>query len=414
VSLDAERCINCTRCVRFAEEISGSEQLMIINRGEKNYPAAAPGRTFDDPYSMNTIDLCPVGALTSTHFRFKARAWEMNYTPSVCTGCATGCSIDVWVRDNEVLRLTPRHNPDVNQYWMCDEGRLDIDRYNRARLQGAKVKGDIPLSWEDALTHLHSLLKQHTGNTVFVGSAFSSLENLYAFDALARHFGAKQVVYVQHEMPGRGDSFLRRDDVTPNRTGAELVGMSGLAPSQLPAAVQGAGLVVVLEDTIAQGILHEHFAGPLVAFAHHYAKGYEKAELLLGTANELEQPATFVNEKSIAQLTQQARQIRNMTPEDWMGMSKSRLDAAGQLTDRWRHAEHILDVFAAWKLISRLLELNGATLEYEANHKSYFHFLKTKFPVLEPLVYGKKNRKNTFKHSQFEFAIDINARVHKV
>jgi len=116
VTLDAERCINCTRCVRFTDEISESKQLTIVQRGDKNYPVAAPGREFDDAYSMNTIDLCPVGALTSTDFRFKARVWEMNQTPSIDISNGKGTNIDLWTRDNLVLRITPRYNEDVNDY----------------------------------------------------------------------------------------------------------------------------------------------------------------------------------------------------------------------------------------------------------------------------------------------------------
>mgnify|MGYP006171055029 CR=1 FL=1 len=106
--LDAERCINCTRCTRFTEEVSGSNQLTIIQRGPHNYPMTAPGELFDEPYSMNVTDLCPVGALTEDYFRFKARVWEMSKTPTVSDFGARGTNVDVWVRDNQVLRITPQ------------------------------------------------------------------------------------------------------------------------------------------------------------------------------------------------------------------------------------------------------------------------------------------------------------------
>jgi NADH-quinone oxidoreductase subunit G len=108
VILDAERCINCTRCTRFTSEITGTHQLTIQNRGDKNYPITAPGVEFDDPYSMNVCDLCPVGALTEDYFRFRARVWEMSKTPSVSAFGAKGINVDYWVKDNLILRITPR------------------------------------------------------------------------------------------------------------------------------------------------------------------------------------------------------------------------------------------------------------------------------------------------------------------
>jgi NADH-quinone oxidoreductase subunit G len=141
-SLDAERCINCTRCVRFTDEISKSHQLTITSRGDKNYPIAAPGREFDDPYSLNTVDICPVGALTSADFRFKARVWEMNQTPSIDITNGKGCNIDLWTRDNLVLRITPRFNAAVNDHWMPDEGREAYRLFNENRISKPLQKLD--------------------------------------------------------------------------------------------------------------------------------------------------------------------------------------------------------------------------------------------------------------------------------
>ncbi len=115
VTLDAERCINCTRCTRFTSEISQSNQLTIISRGVTNYPMTPPGVTFDEPYSMNVIDICPVGALTSTDFRFKARAWECTQTPSITVVNGKGSNCEYWVRDNLVVNVSPRVNMEVNR-----------------------------------------------------------------------------------------------------------------------------------------------------------------------------------------------------------------------------------------------------------------------------------------------------------
>src|SRR6056297_2875948 len=155
VTMDAERCINCTRCVRFTEEISETDQLTIVQRGDDNYPMTAPGEEFDDPYSLNTVDICPVGALTSTDFRFKARVWEMNQTPSIDITNGKGCNIDLWTRDNKVLRITPRQNEHVNDYWMPDEGREAYELFNENRVSRPAIKLDgdnqSNSSWNNAI-----------------------------------------------------------------------------------------------------------------------------------------------------------------------------------------------------------------------------------------------------------------------
>jgi len=405
VMLDAERCINCTRCVRFTEEISHSNQLTIIARGEKNFPAAAPGQQFDEPYSMNVIDLCPVGALTSASFRFKARAWEMSYTPGVCTGCSQGCNIDVWTRDNVVLRLTPRFNADINRYWMCDVGRLDIDKYNDQRVSGIKVKGDIPAPFEQGLAYTADLLQRHKGNILFVGSAHSSVESQHALKQLAASLGVDTVYYVQHHIAEKEDNFLAKADRTPNQAGAELVGFVAISEADLTEKARTAGLVYLAEDERVADILSPLFADvPFIVQARRYFANHEEAAVVLPAAESIEAPGTYINFKGIAQLTQQAKQIKQMTPEMWMGMSKSRIDAAGVAIDNWRHPENIVDAVPGWSLVSQLsAHLDGA-VAYKT-HKDAFEAIKATYPSLATLTLPKRNRKESFKQSQLEFAI---------
>ncbi|HET6614206.1 MAG TPA: 2Fe-2S iron-sulfur cluster-binding protein, partial [Kofleriaceae bacterium] len=124
VILDAERCILCTRCIRVCDEVAGEHQLEMRNRGDHEEICTAPGALLDNPYSINTVDVCPVGALTSKDYRFTMRAWELMMTPSVCQGCATGCNTEIHHKSGRVWRLVPRENPEVNGHWMCDEGRF--------------------------------------------------------------------------------------------------------------------------------------------------------------------------------------------------------------------------------------------------------------------------------------------------
>ncbi len=155
VMLDQERCILCSRCVRFSDEISKTGEFGIFNRGDRAELGLYPGVVLDNPYSANVIDICPVGALTEREFRFKARVWYLSSAPSVCNGCSTGCNIDVhFVLDRphlndgaRVLRLKPRVNPDVNEWWMCDEGRFGFHWIDRERLTKVRHRG-ADSTWE--------------------------------------------------------------------------------------------------------------------------------------------------------------------------------------------------------------------------------------------------------------------------
>jgi len=384
-----------------------------IERGERNFPATPPGITFDDPYSMNTIDLCPVGALTSDDFRFKARAWEMNYAPGIDTSDAMGTNIDVWVRDNEVLRLTPRHKPEVNDYWMTDECRLRYPKYNDRRVSGVKLKGDVPVDWETGYDHAAQLLEAHRGSTLFLGSAHASLESNYALRELAKAYGAGDAFFVPHFIPGRADHLLKTDDVTPNRAGCLLTGLTEIEEDTLlrKLADDGITLVYSLEDEAVAQRLMRDFSGESILHAHHYFDGFDQATVLFGAAMEIEQPGTFVNIHGLPQQTIQARQIKQMTPEDWMAMAKSRLDAGGQLTDRWRHSDHILDVLAGWRISGELIQRAGGAFDFNGYQTLQKH-LKGEFSVLEQLRKPpRKQRKESFKMSQFEFAIDLRGKT---
>src|ERR1043165_385731 len=132
IVLDDERCILCTRCIRFTKDIVHDDALGIVNRGSYNTLTAYPGKAFDNNYTLNTVDLCPVGALTSKDFRFQMRVWFLKETKSLCTSCATGCNILIGSREEKIHRYTPRGNDAVNGPWMCDAGRLNYKWVHRA------------------------------------------------------------------------------------------------------------------------------------------------------------------------------------------------------------------------------------------------------------------------------------------
>jgi len=406
VVLDGERCINCTRCTRFTEEISGSAQLTIINRGDKNYPATAPGEVFDDAYSMNTIDLCPVGALTSRDHRFKARVWEMNHSPTICTGCSKGCNVNVWIRDNKVMRHTPRENQKINQFWMCDEGRLSITHLNDNRVSGTKIKGDIPVDFQDGLNRASKAL-EGAKKKMFIGSAYASFESNYALRALAKEYGVHAVYYVGHENANWGDEFLRQNDRTPNAAACELLGFKRLSMPELQRLAYNFELVYIMEDDKVleglEGVLDNEDI-TVVAHSHNYTKVSEKVDVLLPAATHLESDGTFVNVDGIPQFVKMTREIRQMTPEMWMRLPKSRLDKAAVWKDNWRNLDNVKDCLPSWIMLSRLAKTNGINLGME-NHKRIFGKMKGEFEVLKGMKISYKAPKSAFKSTQFDFAI---------
>ena len=140
IILDDERCILCTRCIRFTRDVAGDDALGIVNRGSYSTLTAYPGKVFDNNYTLNTVDICPVGALTSKDFRFKMRVWFLKETKSLCASCATGCNIIIGSREDNVYRYEPRENDAVNSCWMCDYGRLNYKWINREDRLG-EVRG---------------------------------------------------------------------------------------------------------------------------------------------------------------------------------------------------------------------------------------------------------------------------------
>ncbi|MEO6695414.1 MAG: 2Fe-2S iron-sulfur cluster-binding protein, partial [Ignavibacteria bacterium] len=145
VMFDQERCISCSRCIRYCEEIVKDPELTFVQRGDHVTIETFPGEELDNPYSMNVIEICPVGALTSMDFRFKSRVWEMSFTDTICPGCARGCNTIMGVRNNQILRIEPRENLDVNDYWLCDWGRLNTIKNSNdetQRINSPKIKLD--------------------------------------------------------------------------------------------------------------------------------------------------------------------------------------------------------------------------------------------------------------------------------
>jgi len=236
--LDQQRCVLCDRCVRFLRDIAGEEQLYIAGRGHEAYITTFPGKEVTSAYSLNTVDLCPVGALTSRDFRFGSAAWFLDTTPSVCTTCSRGCSMEIQSKRDTVYRIRPRHNPDVNGYWMCDEGRINYKFVNENRITHPTTRrgGEATsTSLAEALGEIRVALgftpsgpaEVPSGTLALVlVSATCTLEEMYQAKRLATHFLKAPVFAVRHVPDGVEDAVLRRADKHPNTHGAQLLGLN--------------------------------------------------------------------------------------------------------------------------------------------------------------------------------------------
>jgi NADH-quinone oxidoreductase subunit G len=248
---DAERCIVCTRCVRVSAELALDPVLSIRERGNLGEVTVSPGRQLDHDYTLMTEHVCPVGALTSSDFRFKARVWFLRGARSVCQGCATGCSsyLDYDPRSNTAHRYRPRENPEVNKYWMCDEGMLSYKRAHEGRLTTALV-GHEDASIDDALQAAKEQLKGHKNDPskiAIVLSAQHSNEDNFALAQLAKMYLGAGDFFLAKRAPGRGDSILMSQDKNPNTRGAtEVAGATPKPFSKLIEAIDAGSYAYVI------------------------------------------------------------------------------------------------------------------------------------------------------------------------
>ena len=222
IMLDAERCVLCTRCIRFSKDIAEDDALGIVNRGSYNTIATFLDTPFDNNYTLNTADICPVGALTSKDFRFQMRVWFLKETNSLCTGCGTGCNTVIGSRENTMYRYEPRENDAVNGPWMCDSGRLNY-KWIGSEDRLSEVKGAS--GWATAITKISSKLeKAPSGSVAVIGGARQTNEELYLLKKLANKLEA---ITDSSPRMGEGDHLLSCPDKNPNSTGSRLIGIAG-------------------------------------------------------------------------------------------------------------------------------------------------------------------------------------------
>ncbi len=390
VLLDTERCIMCSRCVRFCDEVAGKPQLTFTQRGTHVELTTFPGEQLDNPYSMNTIDICPVGALTSRDFRFKSRVWEMSSTETVCPGCSRGCNMYSWVRNNEILRQTPRYNPEVNQYWMCDAGRLGTFKHvnveNRIRTPLLKKNDEFAeVGWDEAYAHVASELRTFKKSEIAIlGSAYATNEDNYVLRKFAGALGVKHLDFVRHIVEGDADDILITSDKTPNALGAQLMGVhsadGGHSFDQIMNGI-GAGEIkalIMLDDNIASSqeiakVLRQlEFFVVLLSFD---CESTRLADVVLPSSTYAEKNGTFTNidgrvqriRPSVATLEQD----RSMD-----GFAMSRLDKFGTQFDRWARGMK-RDARASWRIVSGIASVLGSKFKFSSAEDVYNEIAKT-------------------------------------
>jgi NADH-quinone oxidoreductase subunit G len=349
IVLDDERCILCTRCIRFTRDIAGDDALGIVNRGSHNTLTAYPGKVFDNNYTLNTVDICPVGALTSRDFRFQMRVWFLKETKSLCASCATGCNIVIGSREDKIYRFEPRENEAVNSSWMCDHGRLNYkwigreDRLTevkvpRAEMRGAKPGDKTPKpTWTAVLGEISEILKRAAkGTSAIVASARQTNEELFLLAKLAKRIGA---ITDSVPRPDEGDKLLLSADRNPNTNGARLTGIAAEpVGSKLPEIVEGVRsgrirtLIVFGEDVTKFGIGADLLGRVDTLIVSDILPNHttRAAHFLLPGCAPAEKRGTFTNAKGRVQKFMKAVEPRGDARPEWEFLHDLLFNVTGQ------------------------------------------------------------------------------------
>ena len=309
VTLDDERCILCSRCIRFCQEVVDDDVLGFVDRGSFSTLTCFPGKELSNNYPLNTVDLCPVGALTSSDFRFKMRVWFLKESPSICPESSAGANTLISSREGEIYRITPRRNDSVNDSWMTDSGReLYKQVKSDNRIDTARV-GEESSNLADAISSISGLLEDK--KVGIVGSCRSSVEEQYLYNKLAKNIKAKKFLRGHF---GEDDGILLSADRSPNLRGALATGFSTKYPSDQLTEVSQAikkkqieALIVVGEDLLESGASEEDLKGiPIVFLGSHKNKTSDLAEVVIPTLTSFEKSGSFINRNFRLQTFKQA------------------------------------------------------------------------------------------------------------
>ena len=390
IRLDDERCIMCSRCIRFMDEVAGDPVLGFTQRGTHTTLTVHPGRLLDSNYSLNTADICPVGALTSNDFRFQMRVWFLKETPSIDVNCGTGTNITIWTRGNKIHRITPRQNDEVNSCWMPDSHRLNfhyIDGENRLSQPLAKNAAGLhePTTWSAALASAASAIKSFAPDQIAViASGRMTNEELFLTRALAENIGTQHLSIVPRS--GEADHLLIAADRNPNTTGAKLVWENNDPSSKLDSirsAVRSGdikALIVLGEDLVSDaGFSSDDLSnlGLLVQLHTLANPTASRAHFVLPTAAFAEKRGSMVNLSGRLQRLNRAVEPTGQCRDDW----ESIRDLICAITGDKHEIHHIEDVFKS--IAENIPAFQNLTLSKIGHQGTQITETGHKIPLLE-------------------------------
>ncbi|MGD0675354.1 MAG: 2Fe-2S iron-sulfur cluster-binding protein [Polyangiaceae bacterium] len=322
---DGERCVMCTRCIRFMAEVAKDPVLDMRERGNLNEIFVSPGRQLDGHYTFMTEHVCPVGALTTKDFRFKARVWFLRTAASICQGCATGCNahLDYDPRYNKAYRYRPRDNERVNKFWMCDEGMLSYKLAHDERVLEARIR-DKPAATAQAMQEVKTLFEGVPSESIAVLlSAQHSLEDNWALLEFAVVLVGVSKVFATGKPEGYEDDILIHRDKNPNGKG-----VLQLAPNAQP-------FQALIDDVAAGRVSHVLALGgaattdpeqlgsaTLVTIAAHAGPLTKRARVVIPATSWAECSGTFVNAKGMRQVSEKALEPIGTSKPAWKQLAE--------------------------------------------------------------------------------------------
>jgi NADH-quinone oxidoreductase subunit G len=374
VMLDQERCIQCSRCIRFCDEVTHTSELGFFQRGERSQIGIFPGKRLDNAYSGNVVDLCPVGALTLKEFRFQTRVWYLKNVPTICAGCSRGCNVVAAVGqqqtqmttsgqiDDRVKRIVPRVNEEVNGHWICDEGRMSyVLERDAVRLDSARIGGldsDYDATVAAAAGRLAAAAQ--AGKLGAIASPRTLCEDLFAWNKVLAALGGA-AWGVRALVRGRDDALLIRADKGANARGAaSILGATATEDAVLQAVASGkTTTLLVLGDTLdprdnaalMQGKVEVVFVGPFLSGAA------TEAAIAIPSASWSEADGTYVNFEGRAQGVRRCHLPRGEARPGWR-IAADVAGAAGSALPAWESSDHVLA-----ELARTVREFRGITAE---------------------------------------------------
>ncbi len=335
VILDGERCIMCTRCIRFCDEITGTSELGMVNRGDRSMITVHPGKDLDNALSGSVVDLCPVGALTHRKWRFNTRIWYTKQTDTICPGCSTGCNVKVAVRDQQIVQVKARHNEQVNKEWLCDEGRYGFERFlPESRVLQPTLKG-AECNWD---VIVNQVKKIKDVNPIILIAPDLYLEEYFVIKDFLDRVIKKYQVAVAYKERNLNDveKILVSPDYAANFRGAEFAGLIDGSFSarynELVSRVRGAGAQGVLligdraidsRDVDAQLLAGLKQTETTIGVVTDAAADLSKAlQLLIPGRSVLEKSGLLVNRQQRLQYAERIVDFPASTEPEWRIIAK--------------------------------------------------------------------------------------------